>query len=1306
MRGFESRLPALLCVRGEHAGQIRQCLAQVASGARPLASLADETGACAAVLLVRDAHPEALGRLLAGAAAALQPGQAVADARLGLYFHPSPPGEPALAFLFPGQGSQALGMLAPLNGVLPGFAERVAALDADGSWRGLINAARSAAADAALRDTRHAQPAIGLVSIALAQTLLALGLAPRFAAGHSYGELPALALAGAFDAATLLQLSVARGRLLGEAGDEAAGAMLALLADTASIEALLAEAGPGAVLANRNSPRQGVVSGELAAVARVEALARARGLRCTRLQTSCAFHSPLMASAAAHWQAALAAAPLQPPAGLTVLANVSARPHPASAASVRDLLARQVEAPVRWQASVEHLHSLGARVFVEVGPGRTLTELAGQILKDRPHVALACDPGKADPREHLLQLLARLVSLGLRPALQHFALDVSAFTPTQATARLLPSPPLATARRPLPPVNALNHFLDVNGRVMTRFFEQQSSLVDLCADSQAGERQQLFTALVQANQQALESYLQTQQQAVLGRPAEAALPAAASAASPAPVLAPTLAHAPVAPVAPLVTGPLTPAAPAGSEPWFRSMIANLTGFPEAMVRADSDFEGELGLDSLTMAEVWFALVDEFPQLDSQRDAFRQCRRISDAVALIASLGDAPAAVAEPPPPEPRPVVAAVPKAALATARAAPAAPAVAPVVQGPLAALRDEIVARIAVAKGLAADAIAPDADFERELGLDVFTRAELCDELVQRRPALAVAGRELVHASSVAGLLALCGRVLGLEDAEGQPERLGRHVRVALPVPLPAHAAWPAHVLLAGAAGPLFDQLHATLLGHGVAVDAWHVSAAGFRPSSEPELPPIGMEEVDRLTAALPAPAAASALLFVAGSGLAASHSEGAEGDWSASVEAAATGAFVLAKALCRRELAWFGVLGSAHAGPAWTASRGVARTLAREWPATRVRSLWLEDAALPAGAMDAGLLARAMDVFCAGPSEQDLVLRGGRLFQHSLQARPSELRPALPPALGPSSTLLLLGGGDGITAEVAVALAARYQCRIAIIGRTACPAAYPYPEAGTEEALRTLLIAELHAAPDGSGRPAAERLRERLRSVARQRAVFSTCQRIAQAGGRCHHEAADATQREQMVAALARIRQACGPIHGVVHGVGVTEDALLARKSVASFRRVLRSKTESVALMRELLQGEPLAFAFLFSSLSVHAGTPGQVDYVAANEVLGAVAEAWNAEASYPVRALLWSVWSEAGLASASLVRQMARLGLPGIATAQGVAQLQDELARGDKDEPWVLLAPGATLAFALNGDTTPVPAQVAPAEEGVHA
>ncbi|GAA0766110.1 KR domain-containing protein [Ideonella azotifigens] len=1301
MRGLESRLPALLCVRGEHAGQIRQRLAEVASGARSLASLADETGTCAAVMLVRDAHPEALRRLLADAAAALQPGHAIADARLGLYFDPSPPGEPALAFLFPGQGSQALGMLAPLNEVLPGFAERVAALDADGSWRALINAARSATAEAALRDTRHAQPAIGLVSIALAQTLLALGLAPRFAAGHSYGELPALALAGAFDAATLLQLSVARGQLLGEAGDEAAGAMLALLADTASIEALLVEAGPGAVLANRNSPRQGVVSGELAAVARVEALARARGLRCTRLQTACAFHSPLMASAAARWQAVLAAAPVQPPAGLTVLANVSARPHQASAASVRDLLARQVEAPVCWQASVEHLHALGARVFVEVGPGRTLTELAGQILKDRPHVALACDPGNADPREHLLQLLARLVSLGLRPALRDFALDVPAFTSPPAAARLLPSPPLATALPPLPPVNALNHFLDVNGRVMTRFFEQQSSLVDLCAGSLAGERQQLFTALVQANQQALESYLQTQQQAVLGRPvAEAALPAAASAASLPPVLAPTPAHTHEAPVPPLVTGPLTPAAPAGSEPWFRSMIANLTGFPEAMVRADSDFEGELGLDSLTMAEVWFALVDEFPQLDSQRDAFRQCRRISDAVALIASLGDMPPAVAEPPVPEPRPVVVAAPKAAVAMTRAAPA---VVPGVQGPLAALRDEIVARIAVAKGLAADAIAPDADFERELGLDVFTRAELCDELVQRRPALAVAGRELVHASSVAGLLALCGRVLGLEDAEGQPERLGRHVRVALPVPLPAHAAWPAHVLLAGAAGPLFDQLHATLLGHGVAVDAWHVSATGFRPSSEPELPPIGMDEVDRLAAALPAPAGASALLFVAGSGLAQPDSDT---DWSAGVEAAATGAFVLAKALCQRELAWFGVLGSAHAGPAWTASRGVARTLAREWPATRVRSLWLEDAALPAGAMDAGLLARAMDVFCAGPSEQDLVLRGGRLFQHSLQARPSELRPARPPALGPSSTLLLLGGGDGITAEVAVALAARYQCRIAIIGRTACPAAYPYPEAGTEEALRALLIAELHAAPDGSGRPAAERLRERLRSVARQRAVFATCQRIAQAGGRCHHEAADATQREQMVATLARIRQACGPIHGVVHGVGVTEDALLARKTVASFRRVLRSKTESVALMRELLQGEPLAFAFLFSSLSVHAGTPGQVDYVAANEVLGAVAEAWNAEASYPVRALLWSVWSEAGLASASLVRQMARLGLPGISTAQGVAQLQDELARGDKDEPWVLLAPEATLDYALNGDATPVPAQVALAEEGVHA
>lgn len=1342
----QGRRSAVWVFRGRTAAEISARLREAAGGCWNIQGDGNglpEALPLAAALVLDDHQPQAVRERLLQAAEQVDQarGRAVTDAHAGLYFEPEPPGPSALAFLFPGQGSQAIGMLGQLVDALPGVADRVAALDPQGRWRRLIDGGAAdgvmAEAEAQLRDTRHAQPSIGLLSFSLAQTLAAWGIFPRFAAGHSYGELPCLAIAGAFDGATLMELSEARGRCLGLAGDAQPGAMLALRAGTTDIEALVSEvlSPPSAtsvssgamaacegplVLANRNAPGQGVLSGTERAIARAEALALARQWRCTRLQTSCAFHSPLMAMAQPAWQEALAKADIHPPLLVSVVANADARPYPASADAVRTLLTEQLCSPVLWESSVHALYRQGARIFLEVGPGRTLTELTGQILKDQDHTALACDPGRADAHRHLAHLLARLTALGLRPNLGAWAYQPAA----QGATSSVSTRPTMT--------QALDTFLNVNGQMLERFYEQQNALVGLCLDASSDVRQQLFTTMVVANQQALTGYLQTQQEAVLGqatvtrgvthgreaRPADRPVRELDS-GPPVPVQAGDVIGS--SEIAGAAAKGETSAPRPGSEDWFRQLIAQLTGFPAHMIRSDSDFEGDLGLDSLSMVEVWFSLVDEFPALESQRDAFRRCRCIADGVALIGGLASESVSCGEPRPvqqqaSEQRPV----PPQVSQTRPVEPPSrsPVDLQIPQTPVEQLRHQLRARIAAVKGLDVTSVQTDADFERDLGLDVFTRSELCDELLQRRPALAVAGRELLHAPTVDALVSLCADVLGLrrtepgEPGEGGPASplglkapdagppLSRLVRVDVPLlPLvPPRGTLPTQLLLVGMAGPLFDHLHAALVGQGVVVEPWHATPEGFRPTGADAAALIPMDDEAGLAQAWPARAGTAAVLFVAGDVVTAA--------WSECIELASSAPFILAKSLRQRELMWFGVLGSARGGPAWAAARGVARTLAREWPATRVRSLWID------GAVESSDVVRVIDVFCAGASEQDLVLRQGRVFHQRLEPRPLQGRAGSAPALGPQSTVLMLGGGDGITAEVAVALAARYRCRVALLGRTARPSSYPYPQARSDAELRAALIEELRETGSGAGAQGAdsrgevERLRERMQQVRRARAVYTTCERIEAAGGHAHHEAADATDRTALSRALARIRQACGPLHGVVHGVGLAEDALLERKSLASFRRVVRTKTESVALLRELVQDDPLQFAFLFSSLSAHAGTPGQVDYVAANEVLGAVAEDWNLAVSYPVRALLWSVWSEAGMASTALVRQMERLGLPGIRTRLGTAQFEDELTHGLKQESWALLAPETTLAYALHAAPVPVPEQVsASREENLH-
>jgi NAD(P)-dependent dehydrogenase (short-subunit alcohol dehydrogenase family) len=441
-------------------------------------------------------------------------------------------------------------------------------------------------------------------------------------------------------------------------------------------------------------------------------------------------------------------------------------------------------------------------------------------------------------------------------------------------------------------------------------------------------------------------------------------------------------------------------------------------------------------------------------------------------------------------------------------------------------------------------------------------------------------------------------------------------------------------------------------------------------------------------------------------------------------------------------------GVVGSLTDSPAWRASRAVAKSLSREWPKVHVRSVWLEDEQAKTRIRD---LLKALFTGPTSPgqhdlisSQHDLILGHDALFRQHLEARPLEkkvisdqlsviskdsVQQTIPenseklktdnfklitslnsPGLGPEKNLLLIGGGSGITAEVGHLLARLYHCRIIAIGRTPWPDEKPYADiddetiGGTDGAVSSILMQRIiHDLTGESGQVSeqgrsrrghlwqgqvkAELLQSRLQMILRQRALLNTRQRIEAAGGSFSYYSADAVKFEDLERVLAAIHQEHGPVHGLIHGAGLIDDQLLARKSVSSFRKVLYTKALSIFHLYRLLRDEPLEFVQLFSSLASHTGTPGQTDYAAANEVLNAVAHDWNQAVAYPVRSILWSVWTEAGLAAPGIKSQMKRLGLQGISNQVGVHLCHDELINGSKSEDWVLLAPRSTLTYAEN-------------------
>lgn len=294
--------------------------------------------------------------------------------------------ETPLALLFPGQGSQAVGMGQALAQRYP--AARAIFAEADDTLGFALSALCFEGPEDELTDTINAQPALLTASVAaLAALQSEAGAlpAPAFFAGHSMGEYSALVAAGAINFADGLRLVRERGRLMKEAGDRAPGKMAAILGlDEPVVAQICADAqtaGGGVVqVANDNCPGQIVISGDAAGMERAMADLEAAGARkVVALAVSIAAHSPLMASAADELRAAIQSTPVHPPVA-PILGNTSAAPI-TDADAIRAELVAQLTGSVRWTASMQHAVDAGVETFVEIGPGDVLAGLMKRIAR-------------------------------------------------------------------------------------------------------------------------------------------------------------------------------------------------------------------------------------------------------------------------------------------------------------------------------------------------------------------------------------------------------------------------------------------------------------------------------------------------------------------------------------------------------------------------------------------------------------------------------------------------------------------------------------------------------------------------------------------------------------------------------------------------------------------------------------------------------------------------------------------------------------------------------------------------------------
>lgn len=288
------------------------------------------------------------------------------------------------AFVFPGQGSQAVGMGADVAAAYP---EARAVFDRASETLG-FDIARICfeGPESVLNATEYTQPAVLTASIAAFAVLSARGIVPRAVAGHSLGEYSALVAAQVMRFEDAVKLVRLRGEAMSRAVPAGEGGMAAVigLADS-DVERICSraseETGLSVVAANFNSPGQVVISGAACAVARACELAAVAGAkRCVSLAVSGPFHSPLMEPAARELEEALSRVELRPPR-VQFWSNVTAGPIE-DPEEIRTRLVQQVVSPVRWTAQVKRMVADGVTEFLEVGPGRVLSGLIKRISGD------------------------------------------------------------------------------------------------------------------------------------------------------------------------------------------------------------------------------------------------------------------------------------------------------------------------------------------------------------------------------------------------------------------------------------------------------------------------------------------------------------------------------------------------------------------------------------------------------------------------------------------------------------------------------------------------------------------------------------------------------------------------------------------------------------------------------------------------------------------------------------------------------------------------------------------------------------
>jgi len=1139
------------------------------------------------------------------------------------------------AFLFSGQGSQRIHMARDL---FVNFPAMRTILNQYPTYENILFPDQSFGEhelkeqQARIKDTKMAQPLLGMVDLAIAKLLAQLGIIPDMLAGHSYGELPALCFAGVFDENKLVALSEGRAEAILTSIQNDHGAMVAINADEDTIEKLLQNR-TDLYAVNHNAPHQWVLAGETAVIQTFMQELKELKISYRQLEVACAFHSPLIKDAEHLYSDFLASVPFSK-ANLPVWSNTTAAIYPREPDQIKKRLTTHIVSPVRFSEQITAMYQNGARIFIEVGPGKTLTGLTKSILGKDEILLNTEEKGKKGITQ-LLTVLAQYIATGKTPLLTRL------FDDRDVTLLDLDQPEklkkgvstwLVNGQMATPLYGKLPAYsAEPITTPIVNFKTLQTQMASSTQVAVSGSAEQLtleylanMNALIQAQRDVLLTYLGQGN----------SVPYASAVISP---VQPNLA------VSQHISASALPAIEISKETNVNisndiktillDIVSKKTGYPIEMLGMDLDLEADLSIDSIKRMEIIGELrnhLSDFELKEERQDEMmEQLATLKTLNGLVSWFDNI------------TPSKQGFPSETLVNQH----------IQVNDVENLLLDIVSE---KTGYPKEMLGLDLDLEADLSIDSIKRIEIIGELKTKLTSLFLNDQEEhENIEQLSGFKTLRNLINWMANNLGSQPSAELKTSNNLVEQISIDPRLKRIKFELTDVQSLSDQEYPnTIRGKRIAIT---------RDGKLGELIKLALEEK-------------GASVDIIGQ-----HSDLYGYDGLIILDLMASNhrlniieAVRMVKTLDMERVKWIYVLSDhdAHiehnSDPkflrAYQGYTGFIKSLDKEYEQAKCRAIHFmqafDEEKIPSLLINELLCTDSPSVIYYKDKDRKTIKETNE---------PLFIENKKPFALKKDAVVLVLGGAQGITAALTTHLAGEYPCRYILVGRSPHPAAENLPSLNTKEEIRKHLI------KSGFSKLPIE-IERRTTEIYKAQQIAATIEAIKLVGGEASYYSVDVRDEDKLVELIQRIYRQYGRIDGVIHGAGILEDKLFQHKTPDSFERVFSTKVTPLRVLAEQLKDDT-QFIVFFSSIASVYGNKGQTDYAAANSVLDHYADALRRKMTGRILAINWGPWKGAGMVSSSLEKEYAKRGISLIPLESGKEIFTNEIKYGEESRVLIM-------------------------------